>query len=215
MHARGRRDGTAARLPGVFDLHELVKTVSYLGLFAIVFAETGLLAGFFLPGDSLLITAGLVAAEGILSLPVVVLVCTTAAIVGDSTGYWIGSRFGTRLFNRPKSRWFDPAHVEKARAYFDRYGPRTLVVARFVPIVRTFAPTVAGVARMDYRTFLLWNVIGGVLWGAGVPVAGYYLGQLIPNLEKYLLLVIGVVIVLSVVPIALELRSSRRAPRPE
>lgn len=197
----------------MFDLPTLIKTVSYLGLFGIVFAETGLLVGLFLPGDSLLITAGLLAAEGTLSLPLVMLVCATAAIVGDSTGYLIGARFGPRLFSRPKSRWFDPAHVERARAYFERYGPRTLVIARFVPIVRTFAPTVAGVAGMRYRTFAAWNVFGGLLWGAGVPAAGYYLGRLIPNLEKYILLVIGVVIVVSVIPVALELRGHRQAAK--
>lgn len=195
------------------DLPTLIRTVSYLGLFAIVFAETGLLVGFFLPGDSLLITAGLLSAtEGVLSLPLVILACTSAAIIGDSVGYLIGAKAGPRIFNRPDSRWLKPEHVERAHAYFERYGAKTLVIARFVPIVRTFAPTMAGVARMSYRTFITYNVAGGVLWGAGVPLAGYLLGRLIPDLERYIILLIGLVVVVSVIPVVLELRGARRAP---
>ncbi len=193
-----------------FNLHEFVRTASYIGLFLIIFAETGLLIGFFLPGDSLLITAGLIAAEGTLSLPLVVIVCALAAILGDQTGYVIGRRFGSRIFARPRSRLFHPEHVERAKLYFERFGSKTLIVARFVPIVRTFAPTMAGVGQMQYRSFVLYNVVGGLIWGAGLPIVGFSLGKLIPDIDRYILIVLAVVVVLSLIPILRELRSSRR-----
>lgn len=186
-----------------------VLAASYLGLLGVVFAETGLLLGFFLPGDSLLITAGLLAAQGSLSLPLVMLACTLGAILGDSLGYAIGAKFGPQVFNRPGSRWLKPEFVERTRAYFQRYGARTLVIARFVPVIRTFAPTLAGVGQMPYRTFLAYNVVGGVLWGAGVPLAGAALGKLVPHLDRYIVLVIAVVVVLSLIPVLLETLRSR------
>lgn len=194
----------------LLDPIALLHTASYLGLFAIVFAETGLLVGFFLPGDSLLISAGLLAAQGSLSLPAVMLVCVIAAIAGDSAGYLIGARLGPRVFNRPDSRWFRPEYVERARGYFERYGARTLVIARFVPVVRTFAPTLSGVGRMPYRTFLAYNALGGLVWGAGVPLTGALLGRLVPQLDRYILLVIAGVVIVSLVPVALEIARSRR-----
>ncbi len=194
----------------LFNLQHFLVTASYLGVFGMLFGETGLLVGFILPGDSLLVTAGILAAAGTLSLPLVALVSVAAAIIGDSVGYEIGKRVGPRLFRRPKSRFFNPKNVERARAYFDRYGAKTLVLARFIPVVRTFAPPVAGVAKMPYRRFLSFNAIGGLLWGAGVPTAAYFLGQLIPNLDRYLLLVIGVVIVVSLIPVGLELLRGRK-----
>lgn len=194
----------------LLDPIALLHTASYLGLFAIVFAETGLLVGFFLPGDSLLISAGLLAAQGSLSLPAVMLVCVIAAIAGDSAGYLIGARLGPRVFNRPDSRWFRPEYVERAKGYFERYGARTLVIARFVPVVRTFAPTLSGVGRMPYRTFLAYNALGGLVWGAGVPLTGALLGRLVPQLDRYILLVIAGVVIVSLVPVALEIARSRR-----
>lgn len=190
----------------------LVATIlaaSYLGLFLVVFAETGLLLGFFLPGDSLLITAGLLAAQGSLALPLVVLACTAGAVLGDSAGYWIGSRFGERVWSRPGSRWLKPEFVERTHAYFRRYGAKTLVVARFVPVVRTFAPTLAGVGRMPYGTFLTYNVLGGVLWGVGVPLTGALLGKLVPRLDQYILLLVTAVVLVSLVPVTLELLKAR------
>lgn len=194
----------------MLDLSALLHTVSYAGIFAILFAESGLLIGIILPGDSLLITAGLLAAQGSLSVSSVVVAAVLGAVLGDTTGYWIGHRLGPTVFKRPESRFFKPAYVDRARGYFERYGVTTLVIARFVPVVRTLVPTMAGVGGMHYPKFLLYNLLGGVLWGAGVPLAGFYLGRLIPNLDRYILLVVGLVVALSLVPLGLELRRQRR-----
>lgn len=193
----------------MLDLPNLLHTISYAGIFAILFAESGLLIGIVLPGDSLLITAGLLSAQGSLSVWGVVAAAVVGAILGDTTGYWIGRRLGPAIFRRPESRFFKPAYVERARSYFDRYGVRTLVIARFIPVVRTLVPTMAGVGHMHYPTFLAYNVIGGVLWGAGIPLAGFYLGRLIPNLDHYILLIVGVVLVVSVIPVGRELLKQR------
>ena len=185
-----------------------------VALLVVVFVETGLLIGFFLPGDSLLFTAGLLVAEGTFDIPLWVLLVTVplAAIAGDQVGYTIGRQAGPRVFNRPDSRLFQQEFVDKAYGYFERYGPRTIVLARFVPIVRTFAPVVAGVSRMSYRTFLTYNVVGGVLWGAGVSALGYFLGQVAfvrSNVEIIILAIVG----LSVLPIVFELLRARREHR--
>lgn len=169
-----------------------------------------MLIGIVLPGDSLLITAGLLSAQGSLSLYKVILAACLGAVIGDTVGYWIGRRLGPAVFRRPESRFFKPSYVERARSYFERYGVTTLIIARFVPLVRTIVPTMAGVAGMHYPTFLTYNVIGGLLWGVGVPLAGFYLGRIIPNLDHYILLVIGVVLVVSLIPVGLELRRQRR-----
>jgi membrane-associated protein len=192
------------------DVEHLIETVGTLGLFAIVFAESGLLIGFFLPGDSLLFTAGLLASQGKLNLPVILVGCFVAAVAGDQAGYLFGRRVGPALFKRPDSRFFKHENVEKAQAYFDKHGVKTIVLARFVPIVRTFAPIVAGVGRMDYSTFLRFNVLGGFLWGVGVTLLGYVLGDTIPDIDKYLLPVIGLIVLLSLLPVALEVRKARR-----
>ncbi|MBW3669987.1 MAG: VTT domain-containing protein [Actinobacteria bacterium] len=191
-------------------VEHLLETFGTLGLFAIVFAESGLLIGFFLPGDSLLFTAGLLASQGKLNFPLILVGCFVAAIAGDQVGYAFGNRVGPALFRRPESRFFKHENVEKAQAYFDKYGVKTIVIARFVPIVRTFAPILAGVGSMEYRTFVRFNIIGGFLWAVGVTTLGYVLGDTIPDIDKYLLPVIGLIIVLSLVPVALELRKARR-----
>ena len=191
------------------DLATLLQTVSYAGIFAILFAESGLLVGIMLPGDSLLITAGLLCAQGSLTLWGVIVAAVLGAVLGDTTGYWIGRRFGPAVFRRPESRFFKPSYVERARSYFERYGMTTLIIARFVPVVRTLVPTLAGVGGMHYPQFVLYNVVGGVLWGAGIPIAGFYLGRLIPNLDHYILLIIGVVLIASLIPIGLEFRRQR------
>ncbi len=202
------------RLPSpAMDVEKLIETVGTLGLFAIVFAESGLLVGFFLPGDSLLFTAGLLASQGKLNLPVILVGCFVAAVAGDQAGYLFGKRVGPALFKRPESRFFKHENVEKAQAYFDKYGVKTIVLARFVPVVRTFAPIVAGVGSMEYRTFLRFNVLGGFLWGVGVTLLGYVLGDTIPDIDKYLLPVILVIVALSLLPVALELRKAKRSPR--
>ncbi len=190
----------------------LIEAFGTIGLFAIVFAESGLLVGFFLPGDSLLFTAGLLASKGTLNLPLIMVGCSIAAIAGDQVGYVIGSRAGPKIFHRPDSRFFRKEFVDKAYSYFERYGGRTIVVARFVPIVRTFVPVIAGVSQMSYRTFVAYNVLGGVLWGVSVTTIGYYLGQIdfvADNIEPIL---IGIV-ALSVLPIAFELLRARSRSR--
>jgi len=188
-------------------------------LMLVIFAETGLLVGFFLPGDSLLFTAGLLVAQDQfdISIWLLIFLLPLAAIAGDQVGYTIGRVSGPRVFNRPDSRLFQQEYVDKSYAYFERFGGRTIVIARFVPIVRTFAPVVAGVSRMSRRVFTTYNVVGAIVWAAGVPLLGYYLGQIqwvADNLEKVIL---GIV-VLSVLPIVYEVvrasREHRRGPTP-
>jgi membrane-associated protein len=195
---------------GAYSLDDLIRWGGYLVLFAIVFTETGLLVGFFLPGDSLLITAGIVAAAGGLNIWWLNLVLIVAAVSGDSVGYAIGVRLGPRLFTRPKSLLFNPRHIERTRAFYARHGSKTIVIARFVPIVRTFAPVVAGVGQMEYRRFIFYNVAGGVGWVTSMTWAGYGLGRAIPNVGGYIHLVVGIVIVLSVIPILIEIVRERR-----
>ena len=195
---------------GRHSLDDLVRWGGYVVLAAIVFTETGLLVGFFLPGDSLLITAGLVAATGQLNIWWLNAILMVAAVVGDSVGYAIGRRAGPRLFTRPKSLLFNPRHVERTRAFYARYGARTIVIARFVPIVRTFAPVVAGVAPMEYRQFVLYNVVGGVAWVTSMTWAGYLLGQAVPNINDHIHKVVVIVILLSFIPIVIEVVRERR-----
>jgi membrane-associated protein len=195
---------------GTYSLDDLVRWGGYVILVAIVFTETGLLVGFFLPGDSLLITAGLVAATGALDIWWLNGLLIVAAVVGDSVGYAIGYRAGPRIFTREQSLLFRPSHVERTRQFYERHGAKTIVIARFVPIVRTFAPVVAGVGQMEYRRFLIYNVAGGVGWVTSMTWAGYLLGQTIPNIGDHIHVVVAVVIVLSVIPIGVELYRERR-----
>ena len=195
---------------GAYSLDDLIRWGGYVVLVAIVFIETGLLIGFFLPGDSLLITAGLVAATGALDIWWLNALLIVAAVVGDSVGYAIGYRAGPRIFTREKSLLFRPSHVERTRQFYARHGAKTIVIARFVPIVRTFAPVVAGVGQMEYRRFLLYNVAGGVGWVTSMTWAGYLLGQTIPNIGDHIHVVVAIVIVLSVIPIGVELYRERR-----
>jgi membrane-associated protein len=195
---------------GAYSLDDLIRWGGYVVLFAIVFTETGLLVGFFLPGDSLLITAGLVAAAGGLNIWWLDAILIAAAVTGDSVGYTIGARLGPRLFTRPKSLIFNPRHVERTRAFYARHGPKTIVIARFVPIIRTFAPVVAGVGAMEYRRFLFYNVAGGVGWVISMTWAGYLLGRAIPNVADYVHIIVVVVIILSVIPIVVEIVRERR-----
>lgn len=196
--------------PDWLDPDFLIETFGTLGILTIVFVESGLLVGFFLPGDSLLFTAGLLsAADTLPDLWILLVTIPIAAIAGDQVGYAIGRKAGPAIFRRPDSRFFRQEYVDKSHAFFERYGPRTIVIARFVPIVRTFAPVMAGVARMDYRTFLKFNIIGGIGWGVGLTALGYYLGQtdfVKNNLEP---IILGIV-ALSVLPIAIELTRAWR-----
>ena len=197
------------------SLDALIRWGGYVVLVAIVFTETGLLVGFFLPGDSLLITAGLVAATGTLNIWWLNVLLAVAAIVGDSVGYAIGARVGPRLFTREKSWLFNPRHVQRTRDFYERHGARTIVIARFVPIIRTFAPVVAGVGQMAYPRFLFYNVAGGVGWVASMTWAGYLLGHVVPDINRHIHIVVIVVIVLSLIPIGVEiLRERRRTSAP-
>jgi membrane-associated protein len=204
---------------GLLDPEHVIEVVGLIGIFAIVFAESGLLVGFFLPGDSLLFTAGFLASapssvDDSLHLPLgwLLLGCFVAAVTGDQVGYLFGRRVGPALFRRPDSRFFKQDNVDKAQGFFDRYGAKTIVLARFVPIVRTFAPIVAGVSRMNYRTFVTFNVVGGFAWSIGITLLGYFLGQ-VDVIEQNLELAILTVVAISIVPIALELWKAHKEKR--
>ena len=197
-------------LTGHYSLDALIQWGGYALLVAIVFAETGLLIGCFLPGDSLLITAGLLAAAGHLNIWWINVLLMAAAIIGDSVGYAIGARLGPHIFTREKSLLFNPKHVERTQHFYEKYGPKTIVIARFVPIIRTFAPVLAGVGAMRYRRFLTYNVLGGIGWVASMSWAGYLLGHAVPNISKHMHLLVIVIIVLSCVPIAVEIYRERR-----
>jgi membrane-associated protein len=198
---------------GRYALDDLIRWGGYAVLVAIVFTETGLLVGFFLPGDSLLITSGLVAAAGHLNIWWLNVLLMLAAIVGDSVGYAIGFRAGPRIFTQEESLLFDRRHLIRTHEFYERYGGKTIVVARFVPIIRTFAPVVAGVGQMAYGRFLLYNVFGGIGWVASLTWAGYLLGQTIPNIERRVHVVVVIVVVLSVLPIVGELVKARSRNR--
>ena len=187
----------------------------YLGLILIVFAETGLAVGFFLPGDSLLVVAGLFAATGKLNLAVLLSTLFVAAVLGDGVGYYTGSRLGPRLFKREKSLLFRPSHLLKAQAFYEKYGGKTIVIARFVPIIRTFAPIVAGAAKMPYRNFVVYNVGGGFLWVFSMILTGYFLGNLLKSrfeidLDEHIEWVVIIVVFLSLIPPLIEYLKSRR-----
>ncbi len=207
-----------AFLTQLYQFDDLIRWGGYTVLVAIVFAETGLLAGFFLPGDSLLVTAGLVASAPAspVSLWGLIGLLGLAAIAGDSTGYAIGYHAGPRIFSRDDSRFFHKDHLVRTQRFYEKYGAKTIVLARFVPIIRTFAPTVAGVGKMRYRTFLLYNVVGGLGWVASMTCAGYFLGRSVPDVVHHLHWVIAIVIILSFLPILREwhLARSRRATTP-
>ena len=195
------------------NIEQLVQTFGYVGLFAIIFAESGLFFGFFLPGDSLLLTAGLLAwridpATGhpFLNLPLLLLILPIAAILGDNVGYWFGKKTGPRIFNRENSRFFKRKNLLAAKAFYDKHGGKTIVLARFVPFIRTFAPIVAGGVEMEYRRFFMWNFFGGLLWAVGVTLVGFGIGTFFKDtvdpetLDKYFLLLIIAVIFISALP---------------
>lgn len=189
----------------------IIKTGSYLGIAIIIFAESGLLFGIFFPGDSLLFAAGLLSAAGFLApIPLIVFV-VTAAIVGDSVGYWFGANVGINFFKRKDSRFFKQEYVKRTELFYQKYGGRAVVLARFVPIVRTIAPILAGIGTMQYGTFLRYNVLGGALWGAGMISLGYFLGSLIPGSERYILPISLVIIVISFLPILINIIRGKRA----
>ena len=189
----------------LYHFEDLIRWGGYAVLIVIVFSETGLLAGFFLPGDSLLVTAGLLSAvDSSLNIWVLNGLLSLAAVLGDSTGYWIGYHAGPKIFNRDDSFFFHRDHLARTQRFYDKYGAKTIVIARFVPIVRTFAPTVAGVGKMRYQKFLTYNVAGGAAWVMSMTLGGYFLGRSIPNIEKQIHWIILVVIAVSFLPILTE-----------
>ncbi len=192
------------------DLRDLIETVGLIGIFIIVFAESGLLVGIMLPGDSLLFTAGFMASQDLLSFPPLVVVVIVAAISGDAVGYWFGRRVGRRLYARPNSRFFKQSHLHAAERFYAKHGWKAIILARFVPFARTLAPMIAGATAMNYRTFTSFNIIGGIGWGAGVTTGGYLLGETIPDPDKYLLPVIALVILISLMPTFIHLLREHR-----
>ncbi len=189
----------------------LVKTAGLAGVIAIVFAESGLFFGFFFPGDSLLFTAGLLASQGLLPIGWLLIGTFVAAVLGDSVGYWFGKKTGPKIFSREDSFFFHKKHIERSQLFYERHGKKTIILARFVPIVRTFAPILAGVGKMDYRTFISYNIIGGAAWSLGLTTFGYFLGGLIPSIDRYLLPIVLGIIAISFIPIIREYLRSRRS----
>lgn len=179
---------------------DLGPTLGLIAIFAIIFAESGLLIGFFLPGDSLLFSAGFLASRGFLDIWWLMIGCFIAAVLGDSVGYAFGRRVGKRLFHRQDSVFFHKDNLEKAKAFYEKHGKKTIIIARFMPVVRTFAPIVAGIGDMHYRTFVTYNILGGLLWAVGLPIAGYFLGKLIPDVDKYLIPIVVFIVFISVAP---------------
>ena len=196
-----------------FDFKHLIQIYSYFLIFPIIFAESGLLIGFFLPGDSLLFTAGFLASQGYMNIWILTIGCFICAVAGDSVGYSFGHRVGRRLFHKKESFLFNPDHLMKAEKFYEKHGKKTIILARFLPVVRTFAPIVAGIGKMEYKTFVTYNIIGGVLWAVGITLAGYFLGRLIPDVDKYLLPILAVIIVISVAPTVMHILQERKASK--
>lgn len=192
------------------NLIETLRTIGYIGVSLIVFAESGLFFGFFLPGDSLLFTAGLLASQGYFNFFILLFCVIVCAIVGDSVGYWFGSVVGPKLFTKEDSFFFNKKHITRAKVFYDTHGPKALVLARFIPIVRTFVPIVAGVAQMKYSIFITYNIIGGIGWGVSLTSLGYFLGTRIPNIDTYLLPIVLAIIVISFIPVVIEVVKEKR-----
>ena len=194
----------------IIDLVDLIKTTGYAGLFSIVFAESGLFFGFFLPGDSLLFTAGFLASQNLLDIKILIPLLFFGAFIGDNVGYGFGKRVGEKLFVRSDSKIFNLKNLQRAHAFFNKHGKKAIVLARFVPIVRTFTPIVAGAAKMDYKIFFLFNIIGALLWAVGMLLIGYFFGQIIPNADKYILPISGFIILISALPTGIEYLRMRK-----
>lgn len=193
-----------------FDLIQAIEALGYPGIFAIVLAESGLFFGVSLPGGSLLFTSGLLASQGYLNIYILLAVILTAAILGDTIGYWFGAWVGPALYRRKDSRFFKQSHLDQARSFFDEHGAKAILLGRFVPIVRTFVPIVAGVVRMDYRTFLFYNFLGAIVWGGGFTLLGYFLGEAVPDIEKYIVFIVLGIMVVTFIPFFLHVLKQRK-----
>ncbi len=189
----------------------ILQTGGYLGIAALIFAESGLFLGIFLPGDSVLFASGLLATNGFFIVGPLIMIVVVAAIAGDSVGYWFGSEVGERLYARKDSRFFKQEYLRRTERFYKKYGGRAVVLARFVPIVRTLAPILAGVSTMKYRVFLAYNMLGGFLWGAGMVLLGFLLGSIIPDSERYILPLSLIIVVVSFLPIFFNLARGKRA----
>ena len=194
------------------NLEELILATGYLGIFFIVFAESGLLFGFFFPGDSLLLTAGLLASKDYLNISLLLIVAASAAILGDTVGYWFGHKTGPRIFKKEDSLLFHKKNLIKANEFYKKHGGKTIILARFLPFIRTFAPIVAGVGNMEYRRFLAFNLFGGLFWVLSTSLAGYWLGSVIPGIDRYFLLIVGAVIIVSAAPGMIHFWKEYRKP---
>lgn len=187
-----------------FSPESILRTFGYAALYSFVFAESGLFFGFFLPGDSLLFTAGILASKGLLDIYAIVIGCIICAFLGDQIGYWTGDKFGTKFFNKPGSLFQDPKNITRAEEFYEKHGKKTIVLARFVPVVRTFAPIVAGAAKMRYNEFVAYNLAGGALWATAFPAAGYLFGSAMPNSGEAMTIAIIGIIAVSFLPILYE-----------
>ncbi len=200
------------QLRHAIDPNTLLTQFGYLGVFLAVFAESGLFFGFFLPGDSLLFTAGILAATGIFNIWFLIPLLFLAAFLGDQVGYWSGRTFGRKLFAKANFFLFKPEYVDRSEKFFARHGSRSIIIARFVPIVRTFTPILAGIGRMPYGTFVTYNLIGAVLWGIGMTFLGYGIGNL-PGAQKYVNLIVVAIILISLIPVVMELMRHKKGPK--
>ena len=189
----------------ILDPITIIKAVGVLGIILIVFAETGLFFGFFLPGDSLLFTAGIFASQGYLSIEILLIGCIIAAILGDSVGYWSGKKYGRKLFDRDEGFFFKRKRLYDAEIFYEKHGKSTIIIARFVPVIRTFAPIVAGIGNMKYSSFISYNIFGGIFWVSGLLLLGYFLGGLIPNPDTYIIPIALLIIVVSFIPIIIKM----------
>jgi len=183
-----------------FDLIANLISIGYLGIFIIIFVESGLLTGFFLPGDSLLFTVGLLASQGYFNLGLLMLICFVAAALGDSAGYALGHKLGPKIFTKEDSLFWNKNHIHRTQVFYAKYGAKVLVLARFLPVVRSLAPILAGVGKMKYSIFLFYNLLGAFIWSVGITSLGYYLGQIIPDVDRYLLPLILLIVLVSIVP---------------
>lgn len=192
------------------DLIKIIESVGYIGIFAIIFAESGLLVGAFLPGDSLLFTAGFLASQGFFDIYLLAPMTFIAAVLGDSIGYAFGNKVGKKLFQKEDSIFFHKKHLVRAKNFYDKHGGKAITIARFLPVVRTFAPIVAGMGDMPYKRFLFFNFFGALLWAVLVPVLGFYLGNVIPGVDKYLLPILAVIVIVSILPSVIHIIRERK-----
>lgn len=199
-------------MPHHFTLIPLIKAIGYPGLFLVIFLESGVFFGFFLPGASMLFTAGILASHGYFNIWMLIFLLATAAILGDSVGYWFGKKVGHGLLEKEDSRWFRKDHLHTAKKFYDTHGMQAVILARFLPIIRTFAPIIAGIVGMDYRIFLAYNIAGGLLWGAGTAFAGYYIGEKVPFVSDHLTTIIILIVVISSAPLIWEFHKRRKIP---